>query len=730
MSKDEETFVLLAAAGDDNAFRELVRLTEGSALATAERYLRNHAKAQDAAQDTYVELYNALPRLREPGSFRFFFRRILLKHCDRHRRKHWREEGVEDPESFRGDSSVQANSSALDDPWGGALDGLSEEEHRIFLLRCTEGYTYAQLASLLNLSVHTITNRLNAARRKIRQHLTLMNENDRPETPPDPEFIERVIAIIQPSCLASEERQGPGNCRGVDTWEMICAAIRGDTPTIRRLLKLDRNLAITEYWYTQPIHFTVREGHVEATRTLVEAGADPNHLRHAGSDLVDTARDRGHTAVAEYLESVRSVRNLALGEDRPVHVAARAGNAEALEKEIGNDTSVVEAPDSHGNRPLHLAVASGNLETVNLLLDAGADIDAVQVGMHNYGASGFRPVHLALWRSTFFTPCGDLKMLEFLLTRGALCTASIAAVRGDLPALRSIVEHDPDAVNAAETCGRRPLSCAAELGHADIVEWLLENGADPNRPEGRFAPRGMALYLAARNGDEKIVSMLLDRGADPNAFLDSSGCALFIAKAPAIRRLLILRGAHVDPGLMVWTGNIEGLAALAAYAPDILEKSAGDLLTATVKEDHEDLFHWFLRLGIRVPKSLTGCRSYLWSRPRYTRILLEHGMDPNLPDWQRSTPLHVLCTQIGGGPHPHRIELAVMFKEFGADLNAIDEEYRSTPLAWAARSNLPDMVQWLLDNGADPDLAAEPWAHPLRWAERRGHAEIVAMLSK
>jgi len=69
-----------------------------------------------------------------------------------------------------------------------------------------------------------------------------------------------------------------------------------------------------------------------------------------------------------------------------------------------------------------------------------------------------------------------------------------------------------------------------------------------------------------------------------------------------------------------------------------------------------------------------------------------------------------------------------MFKEFGADLNAIDEEYRSTPLAWAARSNLTDMAQWLLDNGADPDLAAEPWAHPLHWAERRGHAEIVAML--
>jgi hypothetical protein len=59
---------------------------------------------------------------------------------------------------------------------------------------------------------------------------------------------------------------------------MICSAIKGDVPAIRRLLKQDPNLAITEYWYTQPIHFAVREGHLEATQTIIEAGAGPHHL--------------------------------------------------------------------------------------------------------------------------------------------------------------------------------------------------------------------------------------------------------------------------------------------------------------------------------------------------------------------------------------------------------------------------------------------------------------------
>lgn len=590
MSKDEETFVLLAAAGDDNAFCELVRLTERFALATAERYLRNHAEAQDATQDAYVELYNALPRLREPGSFRFFFRKILLKHCDRHRRKHWREEGVEDPESFRDDPSVRANPTEFDDPWGGALDALSEEERRIFLLRCTEGCSYAQLASLLNLSVHTITNRLNATRRKIRQHLTLMNENNRPETHPDPDLIERVIAIIQPSCLASEERQGPGNCRGIDTWEMICAAIRGDVPAIRRLLKSDPNLAITEYWYTHPIHFAAREGHVEATRTLVEAGADLSHLPHAGDDMVVAARDRGHAAVAEYLESARSASKLDVGEDLPIHRAAMAGDVAASRAEIAKDASHLEARNSEGNRPLHLAVASGNRETVAALLDSGADIDAVQAGMNSYGARGFRPTHLALWKSSFFIPRGDLEMLDFLLDRGARWSAAFAAVRGDLASVQSIVEGDPHAVNAAETCGRRPLSCAAEFGHADIVEWLLQNGADPNLREGRFAPRGMGLHAAARNGDEKIVTMLLDRGADPDSHVDSCGSAVLVAKNPAIRRLLLMHGAHLEMFGSAWSENIEVLASLAEYSPEVLKKSGGELFTAAVNADHKTSF--------------------------------------------------------------------------------------------------------------------------------------------
>jgi len=60
-----------------------------------------------------------------------------------------------------------------------------------------------------------------------------------------------------------------------------------------------------------------------------------------------------------------------------------------------------------------------------------------------------------------------------------------------------------------------------------------------------------------------------------------------------------------------------------------------------------------------------------------------------------------------------------------------DDDYRSTPLAWAARSDLPDMVELLLTRGTPTSLPNdEPWATPLSWATRRGHGRITEILRR
>ena len=130
-----------------------------------------------------------------------------------------------------------------------------------------------------------------------------------------------------------------------------------------------------------------------------------------------------------------------------------------------------------------------------------------------------------------------------------------------------------------------------------------------------------------------------------------------------------------------------------------------------------------------MPRVVTGCQGYLLAHNDMLRTLLEHGMSPDLMNWQRQTLLHQTCGQ--REPTAAAIETAAILLDAGADISARDEEYRSTPLAWAARTNAIDMVRFLLSRGAPTNLAEdELWATPLQWAERRQHPEIAAILRR
>ena len=116
--------------------------------------------------------------------------------------------------------------------------------------------------------------------------------------------------------------------------------------------------------------------------------------------------------------------------------------------------------------------------------------------------------------------------------------------------------------------------------------------------------------------------------------------------------------------------------------------------------------------------------------PECLRLLLASGMNPDLPNWLRATPLHDLCSRdTRGRTREHRTECATILLDAGATISARDDDYRSTPLAWAARNDIPDMVEFLLARGAPTNLPDdEPWATPLAWATRRGHNHIAEML--
>ena len=533
------------------------------------------------------------------------------------------------------------------------------------------------------------------------------------------------MQLIAPGPTDPIWKNNPGTwgCAPADIWSMLCAALEGDAARVRALAARDPNLVRAEYWYTQPLHFAVREGHTEVVRTLLELGADPTYRRYGHEPLATVARDREHNRVAGIIESARV--SMGLGsEPLEVHNAASAGDEQRLRALVSEDRSLLERGDDEGFTPLHRAVEAGQTKCVRLLLKMGAAPDAVQAGGGGnrpdawYRPAGQRPIDLALKRN-------DFNMVRELIAGGAALTIDVAAAMGDADAVGRILDSDPSAIHALGDEAGRPMGEAARRGHVRVIRTLLARGDDPNQREGRDAPQGKALWHAAQRGDSEMARMLLEAGADPNAGIESSGTAAWMAKEPELRRMFEEHGGCVDASGHLLDGNDEMVLAMAEADPELVSTDGcGGIFTMVVSFKRREMLQPLLELGVRVPEVVTGCRTYLWKTPDMTRVLLEHGMDPNLPNWQRVTPLHDICSRGGrGGPDPNRHELLDLFLEFGADINALDEEYRSTPLGWAARSGLNDMVELLLARGADPSLAGERWATPMEWARRRGNAE-------
>ena len=130
-----------------------------------------------------------------------------------------------------------------------------------------------------------------------------------------------------------------------------------------------------------------------------------------------------------------------------------------------------------------------------------------------------------------------------------------------------------------------------------------------------------------------------------------------------------------------------------------------------------------IRHGARVPDVSKWARAYYFKHYDIAAFLMDNGMNPNHMNWHHITLLHDMAQQ---GDIPK----ARLLLDHGADIDPVDEEYCSTPLGVAARSGQREMVAFLLDHGADPEKSAAPWATPLAWARKKGHAEIEADLLK
>ena len=513
--------------------------------------------------------------------------------------------------------------------------------------------------------------------------------------------------------------------RDDDLWSLFEASASGDLPAVKRLVEARPELVDAKYNYTPAIHFAVREGHLHVARYLIDRGAETvNYRTHPFQDsLLTIAEDREDGTMAELLRKVAAQRfpvspGLAVFLD-----AVKRGDRDDVRATLAEDPAMARGSDDTGDTALHRAAEMGDLEMMKELMAAGAAVDAAR-------ADGFRPVHCALHRGGKSQEKA-VDAARFLLKHGAEYTIYLAAVFGDAESVRAALQRDRSQANHTDTQWWRPITAAARRGDLEMVKLLLDHGADPNLPEDG-APVGVALWTAVYLDQPEMVKLLLEHGANPNTSPESSGSAVMHARRnPEVLALLLQYGAKEESrpfeeidrlieerrledlekrlretGLMDRQGEAswgEGILATPA--------NAGDL----------EVIEVLMRCGARVPEVTKWGRSYYFKHAHVARYLLEHGMNANHRSWQEVTLLHDMA-QVGS------VEKARLLLDHGAEVDAIDGEYRSTPLGFAARWNQREVALLLIERGGDANRAGADWARPVAWAQRKGHAGMVELL--
>jgi ankyrin repeat protein len=513
-----------------------------------------------------------------------------------------------------------------------------------------------------------------------------------------------------------------------DVWRMFLAARAGDMEDVRSLVRRAPALVLVEYNYTPPLHFAVREGHRELTEFLIARGADYAAYKTYpfGDSLLTMAEDREHADVAAFLRE-RLSRRFRLGAGTSDIIdAAKAGDIERVRRELERDPRLGQAANELGDTPLHQSAHNGHLEIVELLLDAGADADAIR-------GDGWRPIHAALmpdWKAGV-PPSRQAMIANVLLSKGARYTLFIAALRHDIGFVRDALRRDSSLANEEDTNHHRPLSAAARTNDIALARLLLTHGANPNLPE-EGAPHGHALWTAVHDRRHELVRLLLEHGADPDAMVESSGTPMMMAEGdPELVSLLRQFGGHVERNERDQLAHLIGKRQFAEIERLVRENPSliGDrrsmwwqgILAGPANDGDNETIAFLMRLGATVPPVSEWAPFYYFKHEATAAFLLDHGMEPNHMNWQRVTLLHYMASE-------GFLAKARLLVDHGADIDAIDDEYRSTPLGLAARRGQHELVQLLLDRGADPQVGAAPWATPLAWASRRGHKAIASLL--
>jgi ankyrin repeat protein len=339
------------------------------------------------------------------------------------------------------------------------------------------------------------------------------------------------------------------------------------------------------------------------------------------------------------------------------------GDAERVRGYLARDPGLVSRPDEDwGFTPLHAACASrwhrldparaeGLTAVTRLLLQAGAD-------PRGTAATGD-------WTPLGCAVAGEANpaIAALLLERGAVPDDRdlyLAGFAGDEhETLRLLLDHAQDVAGTARSALAAPIS----NGDVEGVRLLLAAGADPNQyADDASDPPAPVMYAAVSAGSPAaMIDLLLSAGADP--------------AAPGPDR----RSPYA---LAVSLGQAEAAELLRSYGAEPDASATDELLAACMSGDLETAASLVQRhpglLGSLSAAEQAGAlvRAGMTGNAAAAGVMLELGFAVSAPGEHGATPLHIAA-------YSGSADVAELLLSRGADLEATDGEWSSTPLEWA-----------------------------------------------
>lgn len=289
-----------------------------------------------------------------------------------------------------------------------------------------------------------------------------------------------------------------------------------------------------QFFVEQDFQIAAAKGDIGTVRKMLDSGQDINAKDADGQTALMRATATGRLEVVQLLLEKGAALNeqhktskataLIYAVNRAFDESSKRASSETTKNYVditflllqyGADVNV---KTKEGQSPLMISTKRNNASIVKAFLDKGVDVNA----RDNDGRT-------ALFEAVNLDRIGSKIIVQMLLDAGAgvedkdndANTILSNAIGKDVDILGMILSRGANP-NTATSCGRFPLMIAANYGYNQAAKLLIENGAQVNAiAEGDDVCRGYrgdsALRLAAENGHIDVVQTLINNRADVNA---------------------------------------------------------------------------------------------------------------------------------------------------------------------------------------------------------------------